>query len=129
MRTDCKHYQSRTYSDGEVASFCELDLAPEAPWKCPDDCSSYERRLVDTTFERGTLIEVPEEEPEEFEESTPLVLDEAEEIVTAAIPEIAEEVEGRNTGASEELMGERWKSDSELPPRKRRSWWQRFNGR
>ena len=35
MREECKHFQSRTYDSGEVARFCVLDLAPEAPWKCP----------------------------------------------------------------------------------------------
>jgi len=130
MREDCKHYQSRTYSNGEVASFCMLDLAPEAPWKCPDDCPSYEKRLVDATFEHGSLIgTTEEEEPEGFEESTPLVLDEAEEIVTAAIPEVAEEVEGRNEGDSAELMGKGWEADPDFASKKRRPWWQRLSGR
>ena len=47
MREECKHFQSRTYASGEVARFCVLDLAPEAPWRCPADCASYERRLAD----------------------------------------------------------------------------------
>ena len=41
MREGCKHFQSRSYDTGEVVRFCELDLAPEAPWRCPDDCASY----------------------------------------------------------------------------------------
>jgi hypothetical protein len=57
MREECKHFQSRTYSDGEVARFCVLDLAPEAPWRCPDDCPRYERRLADAGWVHGTLIE------------------------------------------------------------------------
>ena len=47
MREECKHFQSRTYSSGEVARMCELDLAPEAPWRCPDECPAFERRLAD----------------------------------------------------------------------------------
>ena len=35
MREECKHFQSRTYDSGEVARFCSLDLAPEAPWQVP----------------------------------------------------------------------------------------------
>ena len=41
MREGCKHFQSRSYDTGEVVRFCELDLAPEAPWRCPDDCASF----------------------------------------------------------------------------------------
>ena len=43
MREECKHFQSRSYATGEVVRFCELDLAPEAPWRCPDGCASYDR--------------------------------------------------------------------------------------
>ena len=57
MREECKHFQSRTYDSGEVARFCILDLAPEAPWKCPDNCSSYARRLADVGWAHGTLVE------------------------------------------------------------------------
>ena len=38
MRTDCRHYESRTYGNGEAVRKCVLDLAPEAPWRCPADC-------------------------------------------------------------------------------------------
>src|SRR5690348_1071489 len=55
MRTDCKHYESRTYSSGEVVRRCALDLAPEAPWKCPENCPSYERRMIDVGWQYGTL--------------------------------------------------------------------------
>jgi len=41
MRTDCKNYESRTYDDGETVRKCNLDLAPEAPWRCPEHCSGY----------------------------------------------------------------------------------------
>ena len=40
MREECTHFQSRTYASGEAARFCRLDLAPEAPWRCPADCPS-----------------------------------------------------------------------------------------
>ena len=33
MRTDCKHYESRTYSNGEAVRKCVLDLAPEAGYE------------------------------------------------------------------------------------------------
>jgi hypothetical protein len=94
MREECKHFQSRTYSTGEVVRFCELDLAPEAPWRCPDDCPAYERRLADVGWVHGSLVEPPvEEEPEPVGPEMALVLDEAEDIVNAAAPEVLAEVE------------------------------------
>jgi hypothetical protein len=96
MREECKHFQSRTYSNGEVARFCVLDLAPEAPWRCPDNCPRYERRLADAGWTHGTLIEPAlEEEPEGFDPSSSRLLDEAEDIVNAAGPEIVAEEEKR----------------------------------
>ncbi len=47
MREECKHFQSRTYSSGEVARFCVLGNAPDQPWSCPENCVTYERRLAD----------------------------------------------------------------------------------
>ena len=65
MREECKHFQSRTYASGEVARFCVLDLAPEAPWRCPDNCPKYQRRLADAGWQHGQLVEPPlEDEPE-----------------------------------------------------------------
>ena len=53
MRTDCKNYESRTYPTGETVRKCNIDLAPEAPWRCPEDCAAYERRLADVEGERA----------------------------------------------------------------------------
>ncbi|MCZ7526723.1 MAG: hypothetical protein M5U14_10305 [Acidimicrobiia bacterium] len=55
MRTDCRHYESRTYASGEVVRKCRLDLAPEAPWRCPDDCPSFELRRIDAGWQYGSL--------------------------------------------------------------------------
>jgi hypothetical protein len=88
MREECKHFQSRTYSNGEVARFCVLDLAPEAPWRCPDNCPRYERRLADAAWTHGSLIDPPVEDEPVFDSSTARLLDEAEDIVNAAGPEI-----------------------------------------
>lgn len=94
MREDCRHFQSRTYSDGEVARFCELDLAPEAPWRCPADCSRYEPDVGVGTFVTGSLIRPPvEDEPQGDAEEIGELLDSAEEVVNAAGPAIVEEVE------------------------------------
>ncbi len=100
MREDCKHYQSRTYPSGEVARFCRIDLAPEAPWRCPDNCPGYTKRLGDTGFERGSLVEpVLEEEPPlngGSEGDVAELLDEAENIVNSVVPDALEEVRKEN---------------------------------
>ena len=93
MREECKHFQSRTYASGEVARFCTLDLAPEAPWRCPENCLSYERRLADAGWEHGGLVEPPlEDEPNVPGQIVAKLLDDAEDIVNAAVPEALEEV-------------------------------------
>ncbi len=103
MREDCRHFQSRTYDTGEVARFCVLDLAPEAPWRCPDDCQRYERDIIDGTFVTGSLVRPPvEDEPEEQPGAVAALLEDADSIVTAAGPEIVAEVEA-------ERRGSRWK--------------------
>ena len=82
MREECKHFQSRTYDSGEVARFCVLDLAPEAPWKCPDSCPSYSRRLADVGWVHGSLVEPAiEEMPDVPSGEAVSVLESAEEIV------------------------------------------------
>jgi hypothetical protein len=95
MREECKHFQSRTYPDGETARFCVLDLAPEAPWRCPEHCPRYERRLADAGWVHGSLIEPPVEDEPPFDPSTATLLDQAEAIVTSAGPEIVAEEEKR----------------------------------
>jgi len=93
MREECKHFQSRTYASGEVARFCVLDLAPEAPWRCPDACPRYERRLADAGWSHGTLVEPAlEEEPDVAGGDVASLLDEAENIVNAVVPQTRKEV-------------------------------------
>jgi len=99
MREDCRHFQSRTYASGEVARFCVLNLAPEAPWRCPANCPRYEKDIIDGTFVVGPLTRPPvEEEPDVPEGEAASVLDAAELIVTAAGPEIVAEVERERSG-------------------------------
>jgi hypothetical protein len=94
MREDCRHFQSRTYDTGEVARFCVLNLAPEAPWRCPTECARYQPDIIDGSFTVGSLNRPPvETEPDEPAEDVASVLSEASAIVTAAGPEILREVE------------------------------------
>lgn len=102
MRQSCKFFESRTYRNGETVRKCDLDLAPEAPWRCPDDCSAYEPRMVDVNWSHGTLVTPPTPEAPEGEGIAEL-LDSAEEIVNAAGPSILAEVEAdrrRSPGGS-----------------------------
>ena len=94
MREGCKHFQSRSYDTGEVVRFCELDLAPEAPWRCPDDCSSYAPRLADVGWQHGTLVEpVIEDEPGPGGPDVVRLLEEASDIVDAVVPQTLAEVQ------------------------------------
>jgi hypothetical protein len=96
MREDCTHYESRTYPGGEVARYCTEDLAPEAPWRCPDPCPGYERiLLLSGDLEAGSLAASPPvgDEPDAVVADLVAVLDDAEDIVNAAGPEILTELD------------------------------------
>jgi hypothetical protein len=96
MRTDCKNYESRTYGSGEVVRKCRIDLAPEAPWRCPDDCVGYERRRIDAGWQVGTLAsgyDASESEP--AGDDVTALLDAAEDIVNAAAPDILSEFQAK----------------------------------
>ncbi|MYB03816.1 MAG: hypothetical protein F4Y13_06390 [Acidimicrobiaceae bacterium] len=96
MRQDCKYFESRTYPNGETVRKCDLDLAPEAPWRCPEDCPKYTRRLADVNWSYGSLV-TPETPPEPeslgSDDSIGALLDAAEDIVNAAAPDVIAEVE------------------------------------
>ena len=97
MRSDCRHYESRSYSTGEIVRKCRLDLAPEAPWRCPDDCPGFEKRRIDVGWQYGSLsdaVRAPEQEPSGDEVSA--LLDQAENIVNSAAPDILAEFEKKS---------------------------------
>src|SRR5919199_6108919 len=96
MRTDCKNYESRTYPGGETVRKCNLDLAPEAPWRCPAFCSSYEPRLADVNWKHRSLVSPPTPpEPPGLGEGVAELLDEAEDIVNTAGQQIVAEYQRR----------------------------------
>ena len=85
MREDCRHFESRSYDDGEVARYCVLGLAPEQPWRCPDHCPKYEPSLIAGGFAVGSLARPPvEDEPDERPDDAAAVLEDAEAIVEGA---------------------------------------------
>ncbi|MBA3399908.1 MAG: hypothetical protein H0U01_08105 [Acidimicrobiia bacterium] len=104
MRQECKHFESRTYRDGETVRKCDLDLAPDAPWRCPDNCPSYERRLADVAWTHGSLVTpaTPDEPPGVAEGTAAAVLDEAEDFLNTVGDRVRAEVE------SERAVTSRW---------------------
>jgi hypothetical protein len=48
VRTDCRHYSSRTTNDG-VVERCRMDMAQAVPFDCPDHCIFFEPRGVSGT--------------------------------------------------------------------------------
>ena len=116
MRQDCKFYQSRSYPSGDTMRKCTLDLAPEAPWSCPADCSSYERRIADVNWRHGSLVtpktpDAPDSVGED--DSVAALLDEAENIINSVSGKLKAEVD------SEQAIQTREQSKN----RKRNLWW------
>ena len=95
MKIECKNFESRSYANGDTVRKCNLDLAPDAPWRCPENCPKYERRLADVAWTHGSLVTPPTPpEPAGLDDgSAAAVLDEAEDILNAAGDSIRAEVE------------------------------------
>jgi hypothetical protein len=91
MREECKHFQSRTYDNGEVARFCVLGNAPDQPFSCPESCLTYERRFADVGWSHGSLVTPPTPEASDTPENREAVLAAASEIVGAVAPQLFEE--------------------------------------
>lgn len=111
MRVDCKFYESRTYASGDTVRACRLDLAPEAPWRCPADCKGYERKLADGGWVQGSLANraAANDEPV-LDEGIIDMLDQAEDIVNAIGPDVIADVQQERQRESARR-------------RKRRRWW------
>jgi len=102
MRRDCKHFESRTYRNGETVRKCDIDLAPEAPWRCPEPCAGYERRM-DAGWTYGTAVApaTPEEPPGLGDGTAAAVLDEAEDFLNSVGAQVMAEVEAERGRARE----------------------------
>jgi len=103
MRQDCKQFESRTYPNGDTVRKCNLNLAPEAPWRCPETCDSYEKRLADVSWSHGTLVTPPAPpEPESLSEDAAAVtgvLDSAADIVNSVGADVLAEVKAEQKAA------------------------------
>ena len=93
MRQECKHYESRSYGNGETVRKCDLDLAPDAPWRCPEQCPAFERRM-DAGWTYGTVVPpaTPEEPPGVADGTAAAVLDEAEDHLNSVGAQIMADV-------------------------------------
>lgn len=110
MRTECQHYESRTYPSGDTVRKCNLDLAPEAPWRCPAECPAYKRRLVDTGWNWGSLAQEDQpDDPPGLGNGAAELLDEAEDIINTIGPQVVAEFEAerRKGGRIKRLFGRR----------------------
>lgn len=112
MRENCKYFESRSYPNGDTVRKCDLDLAPEAPWRCPEDCGSFAPRLADVNWQHGSLVTPPTppapssvgEDP-----SIAALLDAAEDIVNEAGPRIRTEVDADRARAAKQKRWKFWK--------------------
>jgi hypothetical protein len=96
MRSDCRHYETRTYGSGEVVHRCKLNLAPEAPWRCPDECPSYSQRRMDVGWHYGSLGAASRKsEAEPTGDDVSALLDATEDIVNNAAPDILADFDGK----------------------------------
>ena len=99
MREDCRYYESRTYTSGEVVRMCRLDLAPDAPWRCPEECAKYTRRTFDAGWTVAPLTPKPTPaEPPDLDSNAASVLDAAEDIINAIGPDVLESVKRQRQG-------------------------------
>ena len=44
VRTDCRHYSTRTLPAGDVVERCRVGAAELVPFACPDGCLFFEPR-------------------------------------------------------------------------------------
>ena len=124
MRQDCKFFESRSYPSGDTVRKCDLDLAPEAPWRCPANCSSYEPRMADVNWRHGSLVTPPTpEEPVSLgeDDSIAALLDEAEEIVRQAGPAAVADIEAERAKRSKKGFLGRLSKKNPAKPKSGRS--------
>jgi hypothetical protein len=117
MREDCKYFQMRSYRSGDVARFCALDLAPEAPWRCPSTCTRYVKQVGERGFAGTGGVASPEPD---LHPDAASILGSAEEIISALSPEIAREQELRWREEERRRQPSRWQRWIEKAPRWRR---------
>ena len=98
MREGCRNFESRTYANGETVRKCNLDLAPDAPWRCPDNCGKFEPRL-DAGWTYGSMVspKLESDPPGLADGSAAAVLDEAEDFLNSVGATVMAEVEAEQS--------------------------------
>lgn len=46
VRTDCRHYSTRSMPSGDVVQRCRVDAAEDMPFACPEGCLFFESRSI-----------------------------------------------------------------------------------
>ena len=46
VRSDCRHYSTRTLPAGDVVERCCVDAAELVPFACPEGCLFFEPRAI-----------------------------------------------------------------------------------
>ena len=79
---------------------CRTLPSPITNWHCPPECGAYARRLVDAGWTYGSLASSMGESPPEPDvpqgADVAALLDDAEDIVNAVVPDALAEVEARH---------------------------------
>lgn len=114
MREDCKFFQRRISRSGDPVSFCALDLAPEAPWRCPEECRRYEKVLG----AREGPTAPAQRDQEALSAGAAGVLGSAEEIIGRLAPEL--EAEEQRQEKARRVAEEKWWNRLRRSPRWRR---------
>ncbi len=124
MRQDCKYFESRSYPNGDTVRKCDLDLAPEAPWRCPADCPKYTPRMADVNWSHGSLV-TPETPPEPKslgdDDSIAALLDAAEDIINDAVPSTLADLEEERRKRRKKGLGRFKRGAGGSPPSGTRS--------
>lgn len=106
MRQECRNFESRTYANGDTVRKCNLDLAPDAPWRCPDKCSAFAPRR-DAGWAYGSMVSPtsPADPPGLVDGSAAAVLDEAEDVLNAIGPSLIAEVQAEQVRLAARQQG------------------------
>lgn len=60
VRTDCRHYSTRSMPSGDVVQRCRVDAAEDMPFACPEGCLFFESRsITDAGWQR---FEAPDDD-------------------------------------------------------------------
>ncbi len=106
MRQECRNFESRTYPNGETVRKCNLDLAPDAPWRCPEHCSGFEPRM-DAGWTYGSMVspKTPDEPPGLDDGTAAALLDEAEDFLNSVGPQVRAEVQAERDAYEAQQRG------------------------